>query len=331
MPDTSLIEATVAARERYASNAQDFSEGDLLRMMMVVSQTEDSMRSSAQPRLHVELGLLKLAQMGRIADLQVILDRLDEIRPDEGSSLPRATVAPATAKTTPKAAPPDQRAGEKKDNTIELAAIVEPAESQRAKVESKPEKKRPEKKANLPEPVTENPTPKQDVEDTRPASGLFGPPALSVTRPSKKVDTDRALMEGSAALATADEPVPERRGIESIWLKFVGKVKSERIHVGSLLQHTAPVAFAEGAVAIAVPDEFHRRLLSNQESFLLGQLKTVTDEPVSRLSFAVRVDVATAESETAADFDPYEYMQRKRNESPIIQAIFDEFGGELVW
>jgi hypothetical protein len=52
---------------------------------------------------------------------------------------------------------------------------------------------------------------------------------------------------------------------------------------------------------------------------------------VKRFSFAIRHGLAVDSGETEDSFDPLEYMQRKRAESPIVRAIFDEFGGELVW
>ena len=55
-------------------------------------------------------------------------------------------------------------------------------------------------------------------------------------------------------------------------------------------------------------------------------------EEVSRLTFIVREDLEPAAPEEAVpDVDPQEYMQQKRQESPVIQAIFEQFGGEMVW
>ncbi|MDX1741780.1 MAG: hypothetical protein R3178_10815, partial [Rhodothermales bacterium] len=115
------------------------------------------------------------------------------------------------------------------------------------------------------------------------------------------------------------------------WLPFVKAVKSARIHVGSLLQHTAPRRMADDLIEIDVPDDFHKRLLENQQDFLLKHARVVIHDNIRSLRFSVRADVAPPSGETAEDFDPYEYMQQKRKENPVIRAIFDEFGGELVW
>jgi hypothetical protein len=38
-----------------------------------------------------------------------------------------------------------------------------------------------------------------------------------------------------------------------------------------------------------------------------------------------------ATPETAPQIDPLEYFNRKREENPVVRAIFEQFGGELVW
>lgn len=120
--------------------------------------------------------------------------------------------------------------------------------------------------------------------------------------------------------------------IMAAWPRFVKAVKKERIHVGALLQHTTPLEVNAEALVVGVPDEFHRRLLSNQNTFLLKHLQAQNLGTVTRLLFLVREDLdANTPDEVVPDIDPQEYMQRKRQESPVIQAIFEQFGGELVW
>ncbi|NBC16549.1 MAG: hypothetical protein GVY18_04435, partial [Bacteroidetes bacterium] len=57
-----------------------------------------------------------------------------------------------------------------------------------------------------------------------------------------------------------------------------------------------------------------------------------TADPVARLAFEIADGLSTDTAEDTADeVDPYEYMKQKRQESPVVQAIFEKFGGELVW
>ena len=167
---------------------------------------------------------------------------------------------------------------------------------------------------------------------------LFGTPALrkSSSTASSASPEPSDLFAGSSAVATmtpvATAPAAPPDAMTAVWSRFVQAAKSERIHVGALLQHMTPLEVNDEAVLIGVPDEFHRRLLSNQQDFLLKHLQTLDLEEVNRLTFIVREDLDPATPEEAVpDIDPQEYMQQKRQENPVIQAIFEQFGGEMVW
>lgn len=110
------------------------------------------------------------------------------------------------------------------------------------------------------------------------------------------------------------------------------RVKNDKIQVWSLLHHAKPDGYRDELALIAVPNDFHRRILSSQESYVLEHLRPLADVPVRSLQFVIREEMEAPDAEeTASEFDPYEYMQRKRQENPVIRAIFDQFGGELVW
>lgn len=336
MKDTRLIEATADVQKRYASAARATSEPNLLRMMTVVADTEESIRSSAQPRLTVELGLLKIVNMASVEDVRTLLEEIrkgDSNRPASS----RQPKADARGVENPPAAP--------KSSPQKSAAIPPMTEPKQASPESVSAADRAAPAPARQQPARQAPPETQESDITverRPAEtegadapSLFGPPALKKHPRSSAAPESRT--EGSAALATISIPDPgkksaELREIESIWLAFVRAVKSDRIHVGSLLQHGSPAAFSAHVLTIAIPDDFHRRLLENQETFLREHLGTHSGLRVDQLRFAIRSEAEeTDESAPEESFDPHEYMNRKRQESPMIRALFDEFGGELVW
>jgi hypothetical protein len=85
-------------------------------------------------------------------------------------------------------------------------------------------------------------------------------------------------------------------------------------------------------LTVAVPDDFHKRLLTNQEPFLVEQLRGHLPGRFNRISFSIRKDLTTLDSGPQGDaFDAEAYMERKRQENPMVRALFEEFGGELVW
>ena len=114
MDDATLIEASSTIQERYTEAAAAFQEATLLRALMIVDDTEDKIRDSRQPRLKLELALLKMAALGHAADLRDTLHQLTRLEKlaregklpatlpgTDGSSAEPATAAPSSeAKST---------------------------------------------------------------------------------------------------------------------------------------------------------------------------------------------------------------------------------------
>lgn len=339
MPDTSLIEASAATRDRYAEESRGLTRTALLRLMTIVSDTDVGLRDSTRPRLQLELGLLKMTTASDALDLTEAIRKIEQLQKsvtlaaqDGGSSAPRSRTVPDNGAASPGVGEPAAMSGEaSRDPEVTEAPEHTDAEPEAG---SDPPKKKGQEKVAETAVAEEQEASYEDApsrDRTRVGPDLFGPPALS-----RRPQSDRGgsgTIEGSAARAAGI--VQETDDVDhdtfSDWLSFVKAVKSARIHVGSLLQHTAPRGMSAGMIEIDVPDDFHKRLLENQQDFLLKHARRVIDDGVKSLRFSVRTGVAPPTGETAEDFDPYEYMQQKRKENPVIRAIFEEFGGELVW
>ena len=79
LPDTALIEATEMNRQRYASECKGFSEPQLLRLLSMAAETEERLKNSVQPRLMLELTLLKMAAVADMTDLREALRKIDQL------------------------------------------------------------------------------------------------------------------------------------------------------------------------------------------------------------------------------------------------------------
>jgi len=71
--ETRLIEAPEDIRTRYATVAEQFSEGDLLRLLRLTGQTMQSVRYSAQPRLRFEVALIDMIKMDSTVEISTLL------------------------------------------------------------------------------------------------------------------------------------------------------------------------------------------------------------------------------------------------------------------
>ncbi|NBB86570.1 MAG: DNA polymerase III subunit gamma/tau [Bacteroidetes bacterium] len=127
MDDATLIEASSAIQERYAEAAAAFQEATLLRALMIVDDTEDKIRDSRQPRLKLELALLKMAALGHAADLRDTLHQLTRLEklaregklpatlPGTGGSSPETPSAtPAAGAPSPEAESPKPKPNSEK-------------------------------------------------------------------------------------------------------------------------------------------------------------------------------------------------------------------------
>src|ERR1700687_6043808 len=74
--DSDLIAATPDQRPGLAKAAALFSEEDLTRFFQILLQTDDDLRRKPDPRVHLEMGLLRLINASRLVPLEELLAEL---------------------------------------------------------------------------------------------------------------------------------------------------------------------------------------------------------------------------------------------------------------
>jgi len=109
--DSDLIAATPDQRPAIARAAARFSEEDLTRFFQILLQTDDDLRRKPDPRVHLEMGLLRLINASRLAPLEELLAELKSGAPGSGTNAgisrgaATATSFEAPAKNTPPSLP----------------------------------------------------------------------------------------------------------------------------------------------------------------------------------------------------------------------------------
>jgi DNA polymerase-3 subunit gamma/tau len=106
--DSEMIAATPDQRPALAKAAALFSEEDLTRFFQILLQTDEDLRRKPDPRVHLEMGLLRLINAARLAPLEELLAELKpSATPGAASSATSrgATAAPAFAPAPRNAAP----------------------------------------------------------------------------------------------------------------------------------------------------------------------------------------------------------------------------------
>jgi len=184
--DKQLFESAVFSEEDMRTMAANFSDADLLRFFNSLCETEASLREAVHPRYVLEIGLVKLIEMRKVASIESILERLD--------ALSSGAPIPARAAET-FAAPPVVQ--EKKtliiDPPASPPAVIKPQveeDFQEPPQFSGPPPEPPEEYYGMDEPVFEDPVfnePPMESEPVvtsrpvAPVSQSYSPPAIRLS------------------------------------------------------------------------------------------------------------------------------------------------------
>ncbi|MBZ5540336.1 MAG: DNA polymerase III subunit gamma/tau [Acidobacteriia bacterium] len=79
--DSELIAATPEQRPRLAEAAARFSEEELTRYFQILLETDEDLRRKLDPRVHLEMGVLRLVNATRLAPLETLLAELRDGAP----------------------------------------------------------------------------------------------------------------------------------------------------------------------------------------------------------------------------------------------------------
>src|SRR5712691_8462003 len=77
--DPKLLDASSAIGATLQQQAALFTESDLVRFFHSLAETESSLKDAANPRYQVEVGLVKLMEMRRLASLGDLVGRINEL------------------------------------------------------------------------------------------------------------------------------------------------------------------------------------------------------------------------------------------------------------
>ncbi len=372
MDDLALIEAAGATRQRYAETAEAFSEAGLLRLLLIAGEAESDVTQSSQPRLALEMALLKMASLPRSADLREALEKIDRLEAmARAGKLPAAppTSGPSSggASGSANGAMPGTSEKEIDRRKQETSSSPAPEKSPTAETPSEiPGDDAPDETeiASEAPSVAEAPGAYETAGAPDPPAGpssgnapsgseqasssgdehytdLFGTPALRRKKPHDSASpSGDASPQSDASSATATLAVPAKAPaaapLADAWPEFVASIREERIRIGTLLQESRPRAVMGGTVTIGVPDAFHRSTLAEHRAFLMERLSTavaaVTTETVEEIRFVIDDTLRTSDGgETAHEKDPYEVVRTLREDHPVVRALFDTFGGEIVY
>jgi DNA polymerase III subunit gamma/tau len=289
--------------QRLASASARFSREDLLRAFDVLSRAELDIRTSAQPRYHLEMALLKLIHLRKLVPLGDLLQGLESGRPAGP-----APAAPSRAlRSGPSAHPaprPSPAAGPPRDGS--LARRIE---RERAGREASGEPPTPGPAPPAPAAVPAGATTPAAAPETR---------APSTHPPSDRVEPARPVTRGAPpALAEVRDALFDelRRTRKS----FFGTVLAQA-HAVALDRDTITIAFTPQA-------RFLRQQLEQNRPMIEGIAERIAGRKV-RIA-AVEVEAPGAQSAAPAVDQDKEGLKVRAMEDSAVQAMLDVFPAEI--
>ncbi len=305
-----LIEAPDDTRQRYREQSSHFSADDLMRMLHITLQAQSLVKEAQQPRIQIEIALLKLITMDRSDSLQQLMQEIASLK----GALANGGAIPASP---PKAAAPvsEQRPTENRP----AAAPTQPVERK-----STP--------APKPQPASADP------------DELFGSPAIrkpgasstqasySVNEATTDVQVGKVqLIEGSLAISTQSEPVTAKpkvilEDIREQWADFADYAREQipQILFYAVIRSEA-VDLKHNELTVQAADAFSHKLLEEHRKAISGLLSTYHESTLS-----IRTTLKTGETLTTAD-DPYTRFKAMARENPKLRLLVDLFGAELEY
>jgi DNA polymerase-3 subunit gamma/tau len=80
MESVELIDTTEPLKKKYLESASRFQEEDILRLIRIVTQTVYSLKWSANPRISLELAIVKMIKLDKTVSIDDLLSRLESLR-----------------------------------------------------------------------------------------------------------------------------------------------------------------------------------------------------------------------------------------------------------
>lgn len=290
-----LVEATDETKRRLIAASKAFSEEDVLRMMHLVSEAQFKIRDAAQPRIQVELALLKLTSMPRAKGLSELMEAL------KGAQMSGSMAStPNVSKVSPPATP-----------TREGSTPSTPTASTSSALFGAPAIKRPTnalRSVNL------------DEEPPLTSGKIEGGLALAAQ--------PEAMPEPQLEPEPEPEPLTELylSDVRTVWSQYVEEVKKAcKMSISHSLIRSQPTDLKGELLTIECDDEFSRNILQTNQRDLVACWKPVVGRMLS-LEFTLN-----AARPKVAQEDPYSRFRKMQQEDPKLKLIVDVFGAELEY
>ena len=328
--DSDLIAATPDQRPALGKSAAQFSEEDLTRFFNILLQTDDDLRRKPDPRVHLEMGLLRLINAGRLAPLEELLAEIGGEAKDPVAKSAAGQRGSATAPAPPAWAPRNEIANAAAAGATTTSFSMRPATSFPAA---------PAFTAPSPDPaaITAKPEPIAIAADTleipreSPAAAR-----ASTTAEIEEPITSAAASNGSSQAGAPSSQAPERtvatKGMaEQDVAEIRAAIQVQQKFLGELLEHGHrwELEGAELRIFFASDKRAFAEMIEGRDALekIRATAGKVLNRPV-RVCAKIEAVAATATPASRVSSDTQE-LRAKFERDPMVRSMLQRFGGKI--
>jgi DNA polymerase-3 subunit gamma/tau len=324
--DSELVAAPEDERPRLAEQAARFSEEDLTRFFNTLLATDAELRRAPDPRLHLELGLLKLINARRLAPIEEVLAGLRGETRGSGGDIRGggARTANSTASSLPARAMPPVSAAQPVSSSGAAVRMAPVTNSSSAGVGASPA---------IPPAATAKPAACDSAEGTESGNGHGSAPitasvsvsalATASTSAAAVAPTAAPITASSAATSAAEVPT---NGIGSAQVDAIKAALHGQKFLWSMLDAVTRWEVENGELRLFFPSESRSLAEMLQARDPMERLRTVLNQVVGQ---PLRVCVKLDSSRASAPAGRSSELRARFEEDPIVRAMLEKFGGQI--
>jgi DNA polymerase-3 subunit gamma/tau len=345
--DSDLIAATPDQRPALSKAAAIFSEEDLTRFFNILLQTDDDLRRKPDPRVHLEMGLLRLIHAGRLAPLEELLADLGDANGGaaksstaRASALPAATpawsgkneianAASAGVGTSPAAAP--------NNSATTPLTFSSPAWSNRSETFADPRSAvtsaTPCEKTHAPNPRLGHPT-SATIESVAAAKPIIAD-EKAAEREAASESSDAQTQSASNRSELQPEAVVNLVAASGLSEEQVAEIRAaiqaQQKFLGELLEHAHrwELEGAELRIFFATEKRAFAEMVEGRDSLekIRATAGKVLNRPVRVCAKMESVAATAANASQAAS--GAEELRQKFERDPMVRSMLQRFGGKI--
>jgi DNA polymerase-3 subunit gamma/tau len=293
--ESDLVVAPKDERPRLAEQAARFSEEDLTRFFNTLLATDAELRRAPDPRLHLELGLLKLINARRLAPLEEVIAEL------RGETRTVSSAARSAPRATPSAAAIPRSVSSVSGAAVRMVAESSPSGS----IES---------------PSAATPSKAASTKMIQPATAKISEPRVS------EAGRSAAPVPASPPRIVARAAEDSTNGLASAQVDAIKAALQGQKFLWSMLDAVTRWEVENGELRLFFPTESRSLAEMLQSRDPMERLRTVLNQVVGQ---PLRVCVKLDSSRAAAPAGRGSELRARLEEDPIVRAMLEKFGGQI--